>query len=64
MVMSFGLDVVEGDDGFGGWVEAFGDCSSLGPIEFKKSVRQNVFCEYIRVFIFQETLHSVINGDR
>lgn len=66
MVMSFGSDVVEGDDddGFGGWVEAFGDGSSLGPIGFKKSVRQNVFCEYIRVFIFQETLHSGTNGDR
>ena len=38
VVMSFGSDVVEGDDddGFGGWVEAFGDGSSLGPIGFKK----------------------------
>ena len=38
MVMSFGSDVVEGDDddGFGGWVEALGDGSSLGPIGFKK----------------------------
>ena len=63
--MSFGSDVVEDDDndGCGGLVEALGDCSSLGPFGFKKSVRQNVFCEYIRVFIFQETLHSGTNGE-